>query len=328
MIVGLGIYVYRRARNRGKKDTSSSAFDFDRNAFSEKLPYSPSLASDGKSLSSPTSSILSTSPNYPSPQTQKDESTTTVGRKPQTPPKLRIRNDTNNSVIFPSIPKVVAEKKRPSKHYKSSWMNLISRSPEDSLYMVGSPPPAYDVANAGGSFGIPVPTDSPQEQAQGTPTPPKTRMPHTKPKKLAPDSLVIPTVDETLPIKSPARSESFVPKELVIPVPPASASSTFRSPAFTNSPRGEFGPDNLRAPRLMNVIAAYTPTLPDELSVKVGDTVRLIQEYRDGWCFAQYVGRVDAPKGVVPLVCLEERKRMVPVRHKTSNGSSVSLVWR
>ena len=322
-MIGLGIYVYRRVRrNRSKKGTPSSAFNFDRKAFSEKVPYSPSLASDEESLPSPMSSILSASPNYPSPQTKKDENATTV--KPQTPPKLRIRNDINNSIIFPSTPKDVAEKNRPFKHSKSPWMNPTSTGPENSLY---TPPPAYDAANTGGSFAIPVPSNLRQEQTH-TPTAPATRMLHTKPKKVVPDSLVIPTVDEPLPVKSPARSESFAPKELVIPVPSVSASSTFWSHSFINNPRGEFGSDNLRAPRLMNVIVPYNPTLPDELAVKVGDTVRLMQEYRDGWCFVQYVGKIDAPRGVVPLICLEERRRMVPVRHKTSNGSSVSFVWR
>ena len=326
VIVGLGTYVYRRVQNRSKKGTSSSAFDFDRSAFSEKMPYSPSLVFDEKSLPSSASSISSASPTYPSPQTKDpNENSTTVGRKPQTPPKLRVRNDTNHSVILPSIPKAIAEKNRPSKHFKSSWLNLISRSPEDSLYMVGSPPPAYDAASAGGSFVIPVPTDLPHEQMQATPKSPATRIPRAKPKTIVPKSLVIPTMDEPLPVKSPARSESFAPKELVIPNPPASTSSTVQSAPLTNSPRRDSGSDNLR-PRLVNVIAPYTPTLPDELSIKVGDTIRLIQEYRDGWGFAQYVGKADAPKGVVPLVCLEERKRMVPIGHKRSNGSSVSGV--
>jgi hypothetical protein len=272
------------------------------------------------------SSILSAPPNYPSPKTKKDENTTTV-RPHWTPPKLRIRNDTNNSIIFPSTPKGVA-KNRPFKDSKFSWINPMSRGPEDSPYIAGTPPPAYDAANAGReSFVIPAPTNL-RQQTQATPTPSATQMLHTKLKKVLPGSLVIPTADEPLLVESPARSESFAPKELVIPVPPASASSTFWSPSSTNSPRGDFGSYNLRAPRLMNVIMSYTPTLPDEISVKVGDTIRLMQEYRDGWCFVQFVGKIDAPKGVVPRVCLEERRRMVPVRHKTSSGSSISFVWR
>jgi hypothetical protein len=76
---------------------------------------------------------------------------------------------------------------------------------------------------------------------------------------------------------------------------------------------------------MMTVAAAYTPTLPDELRVTVGDTVRLLQEYKDGWGFVQYVGKIDSPKGVVPMVCLQERRRMVPsIQHKTSTGSTGS----
>ncbi|KAF6763743.1 hypothetical protein DFP72DRAFT_800675, partial [Ephemerocybe angulata] len=69
--------------------------------------------------------------------------------------------------------------------------------------------------------------------------------------------------------------------------------------------------DNL--PRLMTVVAPFMPTLEDELPLKVGDTVRVIEEYRDGWCLVQQVGRIDSPRGVVPCVCLQERKRIVPV---------------
>jgi len=84
----------------------------------------------------------------------------------------------------------------------------------------------------------------------------------------------------------------------------------------------------MKLPRLMNVVALFTPNLPDELHVKIGDTVRIIEEYQDGWCFAQFLGKRDAPKGVVPLTCLQERKRLVPFTHKASNSSLTSLNWR
>ena len=63
----------------------------------------------------------------------------------------------------------------------------------------------------------------------------------------------------------------------------------------------------------MTVIAPFTPTMEDELPLKVGDTVRIIEEYRDAWCLVQLVGRIDSPRGVVPCVCLQERKRIIPV---------------
>jgi hypothetical protein len=72
----------------------------------------------------------------------------------------------------------------------------------------------------------------------------------------------------------------------------------------------------------MTVIAPFTPTLEDELPLKVGDTVRIIEEYKDQWCMVQMVGRMDSPRGVVPCVCLQERKRMVPVTVPVNVGPS------
>ncbi|KIM48687.1 hypothetical protein M413DRAFT_437872 [Hebeloma cylindrosporum] len=125
----------------------------------------------------------------------------------------------------------------------------MSGSPEDSLYVVGSPPPAYDVANAGGTFVIPVPATLPQEKAQVTPKAP------AMPRNVAPDSLVLPSVEQPLSVRSPARSESSARKELAIPVPPMPGSSTLWSSRVTSSSRGL---DKLKAPRLMNVITPYT----------------------------------------------------------------------
>ena len=75
----------------------------------------------------------------------------------------------------------------------------------------------------------------------------------------------------------------------------------------------------------MTVVARYTPKLPDELHVKLGDVVRVIAEYKDGWCFAQLLGTIDAPKGVVPLVCLQAAFTQT---HKASNKSLTTLNWR
>ncbi|KAJ6622902.1 hypothetical protein B0H10DRAFT_1787288 [Mycena sp. CBHHK59/15] len=63
----------------------------------------------------------------------------------------------------------------------------------------------------------------------------------------------------------------------------------------------------------MTVVNAFTPTLDDELLIKVGETVRILEEYQDGWAFVQRVGRIDAPRGVVPRTCITERERVIPV---------------
>lgn len=105
---------------------------------------------------------------------------------------------------------------------------------------------------------------------------------------------------------------------------PVGPSYTFSSPIYSDGdtltrgrPPSVSSPTcpspNTYLPRLMTVIAPFTPTLDDELPLKVGDTVRIIEEYKDDWCMVQMVGRMDSPRGVVPCVCLQERKRMVPV---------------
>jgi len=53
--------------------------------------------------------------------------------------------------------------------------------------------------------------------------------------------------------------------------------------------------------------------MEDELSLSVGETVRLLEEYEDDWCLVQRVGRIDAEKGVAPRFCLSERLEVVPL---------------
>ncbi|PFH51697.1 hypothetical protein AMATHDRAFT_46872 [Amanita thiersii Skay4041] len=61
------------------------------------------------------------------------------------------------------------------------------------------------------------------------------------------------------------------------------------------------------APRLMTVVAAFVPDLEDEMMIKAGEVVRLLEEYLDGWCLVERLGSSDVQLGVVPKVCLEER---------------------
>lgn len=52
--------------------------------------------------------------------------------------------------------------------------------------------------------------------------------------------------------------------------------------------------------------------MDDELYISAGETVRLLKEYEDDWCFVQRVGRIDAAKGFVPRCCLSERPKPIP----------------
>jgi hypothetical protein len=98
-----------------------------------------------------------------------------------------------------------------------------------------------------------------------------------------------------VPTPSP-RCESFIAHEFVMP-------DQGRSELSDSSED-----HNPRFPRLMTVVTAFIPNLADELSIEIGEPVRMLDEYRDGWCLVQRVGKVDsdAPKGVVPRFCLNE----------------------
>lgn len=50
------------------------------------------------------------------------------------------------------------------------------------------------------------------------------------------------------------------------------------------------------------VRCTYIPNLPDELSVTVGETVRVLNEYDDGWALCL---NMHNEQGVVPLECLD-----------------------
>jgi hypothetical protein len=70
----------------------------------------------------------------------------------------------------------------------------------------------------------------------------------------------------------------------------------------------------------MIVTTSFESTLPDELSLRAGETLRLIREFDDEWCLVQRVGRHTAEKGVVPRFCLSERPRVVRDYVRFSNS--------
>jgi len=204
----------------------------------------------------------------------------------------------------------------PKSKTKSPNVPLFVKTPSKSpLDSARSPPPSYFLDNGGSEAEaqsprlIPVPP-SPAVSTDSTPTPP------TPPaNRRTKASFVSLSEQHPLPAPSP-RSESFAAHDLVHP---------------RDSVTDELGRDQ-KLPRLMSVAANFTPSLDDELAIKSGDTVRMLDEYRDGWCLVQRVGRIDAPKGAVPRFCLQERRGVVPIlpTRKFSNGSlkSPASGWR
>ncbi|KAG6906518.1 hypothetical protein DXG01_013483 [Tephrocybe rancida] len=176
-----------------------------------------------------------------------------------------------------------------------------------------SPPPTYVMAAlTSGEAQSPRLIPIPPSPAASTTVPPPPTPPANKRTKMS----FVSMVEQPMPSPSP-RSESFAAQDLVYPREPS------------ESPSDEA---NQKLPRLMSVSSSFTPSLDDELAIKLGDTVRMLDEYKDGWCLVQRVGRIDAPKGAVPRFCLQERRGVVPIlpNRKYSNGSLKSQAsgWR
>ncbi|KAJ7286472.1 hypothetical protein C8J57DRAFT_1287742 [Mycena rebaudengoi] len=115
-----------------------------------------------------------------------------------------------------------------------------------------------------------------------------------------------------LPPSPPQHSFILLP-QLPLPSPARSASFASHQAASLGEMERNADDDETALPRLMAVVVPYTPTLDDELGIKIGETVLILEEYQDGWALVQRVGRIDAPRGVVPRTCIAERERIVNV---------------
>ncbi|KAI0705951.1 hypothetical protein BC835DRAFT_1537151 [Cytidiella melzeri] len=96
--------------------------------------------------------------------------------------------------------------------------------------------------------------------------------------------------------------KQFVPPVVVLPPPPMSYNnvvSPMLQPALG-------GPAVALTPAGTNVAivrCTFVPNLPDELSITAGQTIRLLNEYDDGWVLC---ANDRGEQGVVPLECLEK----------------------
>lgn len=69
----------------------------------------------------------------------------------------------------------------------------------------------------------------------------------------------------------------------------------------------------------MTVSTVYIPSLSDELPIRLGETLRMIEEYEDEWCLVQRVGR-RGERGVIPKFCLIERPEIIPRTGKRASS--------
>lgn len=73
------------------------------------------------------------------------------------------------------------------------------------------------------------------------------------------------------------------------------------------------------APNAAIVKSTFIPSLPDELSITTGETVRIIQEYDDGWAMCANGG---GEQGMVPLECLDRGAVSAGKRDSSLHGVS------
>jgi len=78
-------------------------------------------------------------------------------------------------------------------------------------------------------------------------------------------------------------------------------------PSYMSS-KSSLGSGNRISPNFKIVIQAYVPARPDELQVKLGDRLRVLAEYDDGWALCVNMSTSldadqDRKQGVVPKAC-------------------------
>ncbi|KAJ3778012.1 hypothetical protein EV361DRAFT_947315 [Lentinula raphanica] len=143
-----------------------------------------------------------------------------------------------------------------------------------------------------------------------------------------PPPLTTVTEESSQPLPSPIRTTSFAHQHKHTHSRSRSVSSKHLSgetvtkvtPAQARRSRGGSVSEKIR---LMYVINTFHPSLDDELPIRIGDCVRLIEEYHDGWCLVQHVSNVDSQHGVVPRFCLVDRQSAPAKSRKRSLTQSV-----
>ncbi|KAG7089907.1 hypothetical protein E1B28_011540 [Marasmius oreades] len=201
---------------------------------------------------------------------------------------------------------------------------LVNDLNEKSI--VETPPPTYSIANGHRPSksadaksspipDIPLPPIPPETITVRPPTPPTPPVNGKKP-RISPPPLSKPTELPVIPSSQFSLSPTpQAPGSIAEPLPSPARNTSFShsqreltSPKTTAEVKMGTGKDGLPLLRLMSVINTFTPSLEDEMLIHIGDTIHMIEEYTDGWCLAQRIGKADAPRGVIPRFCLVERQ--------------------
>lgn len=166
--------------------------------------------------------------------------------------------------------------------YNGGKVMDIKTAPTPEVIM--SPPPTYTASNS------PSATSSPSSTPSSSPRPPALNLPTVA---ITQDynHLSIPAIPS--PVPSPRRTSSFGLEE----------GANLRAKPSIKSVKGQ------KVPRKMLVEHTFVPSLADELSIKVGEVLNMLEEYEDEWCLVERIGSRSSERGVVPRFCLKERPR-------------------
>ncbi|KAL9715449.1 hypothetical protein Ac2012v2_002112 [Leucoagaricus gongylophorus] len=87
-----------------------------------------------------------------------------------------------------------------------------------------------------------------------------------------------------IPLAGPARSESCISIAITGSYSSSSSIRHVKNDFQTSFGRASATAGHGELPMLMTVINTFVPNLEDELSIQVGETVCMLEEFRDGWC--------------------------------------------
>ncbi|RPD56347.1 hypothetical protein L226DRAFT_573985 [Lentinus tigrinus ALCF2SS1-7] len=179
-------------------------------------------------------------------------------------------------------------------HQAKDNANVVDIKSPPAAEAVRSPPPTYTATSSR--------SPSPSSTPSSSPRPPALNLPAFTVTHDNNDHLTVPAV--ATPAPSPRRTSSF-------------GMEGFGEQANLKAKPSIKGQ---KLPRKMLVEHTFIPSLADELSIKVGEVLNMLEEYEDEWCLVERIGSRAGERGVVPRFCLKERPR----GHKRGQSSTSS----
>ena len=184
---------------------------------------------------------------------------------------------------------------------KSDASNVVDIKVPLMAEAARSPPPTYDPSSP------PPPPPSPPPPALNLPT---VTVTHEENRSNS-NNLAVPATPSV--VVSPRRTSSF---GLETPAGLGEGASLRAKPSV----KGQ------KLPRKMLVEHTFVPTLADELAIKVGEVILMLEEYEDEWCLVERVGKNAGDRGVIPRFCLCERPRGHRRGASSASGASAATM--